>query len=69
MVLGIFFLSDTVLDSAKNVLKPFESKLLVMCERIGEALEIVQDVLHSYRSGAKECAAHQGMGQEPSSTY
>jgi hypothetical protein len=40
-----------------------------MFERICEALEIVQDVLHSYRSGDKKCAAHQGMALEPSSAY
>ncbi len=45
-MLGLFFLSDTVLDSAKNVLMPFEPKLLVMCERVGEALEISPILSH-----------------------
>ncbi len=46
-------------------------KLLVMCERIVEVLEIVNDVLHTLfntnRIGAKECAAHHGTAVEPSS--
>ncbi len=36
------------MNSAENVLMPLEPKLLVMCERIGEALEIVYDVLYMY---------------------
>jgi hypothetical protein len=37
------------LNFAKNVLPPLEPKLLVMWERIGEALKMV--------CGAKQCAA------------
>jgi hypothetical protein len=35
-----------MLDFAKNVLPPPEPKLLVMWERISEALQIVYEVLH-----------------------
>jgi hypothetical protein len=52
VLLGIFILFErnTVLDSAKNVLMPLEPKLLlVMCERIGEALEIMYDVLYTFQ--------------------
>ncbi len=31
---------------AKNVFPPLEPKLLVMCERISEALQMVYEVLH-----------------------
>ncbi len=50
-MLGIFILfeKDIVLDPAKNVLMPLEPKLLVMCERIGEALEIMYDVLYTFQ--------------------
>ncbi len=42
-VLDIFFqfLRATNLNFAKNVLPPLEPKLLVMWERIGEALKVV----------------------------
>jgi hypothetical protein len=32
-----------------NVLMPVEPNLLVMCERIGEALNIVHDVLDTFQ--------------------
>jgi hypothetical protein len=35
-----------MLDFAKNVFLPLEPKLLVMWERISEALQIVYEVLH-----------------------
>jgi hypothetical protein len=35
--------------SVKTVLMPLEPKLLVICERIGEALEIVYDVLYTFQ--------------------
>jgi hypothetical protein len=35
-----------MLDFAKNVFPPLEPKLLVMWERISEALKIVYEVLH-----------------------
>jgi hypothetical protein len=37
----------TILDFAKNVLPPFEPKLLVMLERIGIVLQIVCEVLYT----------------------
>jgi hypothetical protein len=41
-----------------------------MCEGIGEALQIVCEVLHTVLSSAKstcakECAAHHGLAREP----
>jgi hypothetical protein len=35
-----------MLDFAKNVFPPLEPKLLVMWERMSEALQIVYEVLH-----------------------
>jgi hypothetical protein len=35
-----------MLDFAKNTFPPLEPKLLVMWERISEALQIVYEVLH-----------------------
>ncbi len=35
-----------MLDFAKNVFPPLELKLLVLWERISEALQIVYEVLH-----------------------
>jgi hypothetical protein len=35
-----------MLDLTKNVFPPLEPKLLVMWERISEALQIVYEVLH-----------------------
>jgi hypothetical protein len=35
-----------MLDFEKNVFPPLEPKLLVMWERISEALQIVYEVLH-----------------------
>jgi hypothetical protein len=61
VVQGIFILfqRETILESGKNVLLPLEPKLLVMCERIGETLKIVNGVLSSTnRIGNKECAGH-----------
>jgi hypothetical protein len=61
---ALFFLRDTILYTYKNVLMPLEPKLLVMCEGIGEVLEIVYDVLtlsSTNRICAKECAEHHGM--------
>ncbi len=70
-MLGIFILFErnTVLDSGKNVLMPVEPKLLVMCERIGEALGImyVCTLSNTNRFGAKEYAAYHGMALVPSS--
>ncbi len=56
------------MDFAKNVFPPLEPKLLVMWERISEALQIVMKccTLFSAKSiGAIECAAHHGMALEP----
>jgi hypothetical protein len=38
---------DTIPDYAKSVCPPLEPKLLVMWERIGEALQIVCEVLNT----------------------
>ncbi len=35
-----------MLDIAKNIFPPLEPKLLVLWERISEALQIVYEVLH-----------------------
>ncbi len=35
-----------MLDIAKNVFPPLEPKLLVMWERISEALQIIYELLH-----------------------
>ncbi len=72
-MLGILILFQryTILNSAKNVLMPLEPKILLTCERIGEALEIVYDVLYTFctnRIGTKEYAEHHGMELEPSSS-
>jgi hypothetical protein len=40
-----FFLRDNILDLAKKVLPPLESKLLVLCESTGNTLKIVYNVL------------------------
>jgi hypothetical protein len=49
---------------------PLEPKLVIICERIGEAPKIVYDVLNTFQHrwiGAIECAAHHGVSLEPSS--
>jgi hypothetical protein len=38
-----------MLDIAKSLFPPLEAKLLVMWERISEALQIVYEVLHVER--------------------
>ncbi len=43
----LLFLRDIILDFSKNVFLPLEPRLLVMWERIGEALQIVFEVLNS----------------------
>jgi hypothetical protein len=48
----------------QKVFPLIETRLLVMCERIGEALQIVCEVLHTVQhqyTGARECSAHHGM--------
>jgi hypothetical protein len=39
-----FILKGAILDLAKNVFPPLEPKLLLMWERIGEALKMVYSV-------------------------
>ncbi len=53
---------------AKNVSPPLDPKLLVIWAIISEALQVVCEVMCTvYRQGigARECAAHHGMGLEP----
>jgi hypothetical protein len=42
---GCWTLRDNILDLAKKVLPPLESKLLVLCESTGNTLKIVYNVL------------------------
>ncbi len=46
-VFGLFFKGTPSWIMQKNVWQLFELKLLVMWERIGEALQIVCEVLHT----------------------
>jgi hypothetical protein len=57
-----------MLDFYKNLFPPLEPKLLVMWERISEALQVFVKCCTLFSAkgiGARECAAHHGMALEP----
>jgi hypothetical protein len=57
-----------MLDFAKNIFPPLEPKLLLMLERISEALQVFVKcctLYSAYGIGTRECAAHHGVALEP----